>query len=174
MLTQLNTCMYLSFFWFPSRLQTVCTQTVLMGVKPVNVCVCMSVQTLALKKLRCEPCVSNTFSECYSLYAHTLLHFRCRIRKWTKITTISKSSLSFPSVYTSFIHFKRSNLYRKVAVSEHNTLKARKLFVVVVFEYKGITNHLGALTEKGLTSAWITHEVAVPCSPPIPLQRCWI
>lgn len=47
-----------------------CTQTVLMGVKPVNVCVCMSVQTLALKKLRCEPCVTHLVSVTHSMPTH--------------------------------------------------------------------------------------------------------
>lgn len=92
--------------------QTVCTQTVLMGVKPVNVCASMSVLTLVLKRLRCESCLSKTLIE--FLYAHTLLYFRCRISKSTKITTISRSILSFPPfVYTSFTHFKRSNLYQR-------------------------------------------------------------
>lgn len=126
---------------------------------------------LVLKTLRCEPCLSNTFSE--FLYAHTLLHFRCRMSELIKITMVSKSRvflcLSAQASFTS----KGATCTGEVAVRTHNTLKARKLFVVGVFAYKGPSNHLCVLTEKGLTNAWITHEVTVPCSPPSPLQR-WL
>lgn len=89
--------------------------------------VCLHTHTPVLKKLRREPCVSNTFSEFF--HAHTLLHFRCKISKLIKITTISTCSLSFPLfVSTSFIHFQRSNLYMRSCSKRTWQTQGKKIF----------------------------------------------
>lgn len=92
---------------------------------------------------------------------------------YSRLPQLPKAVWVFLCVYTSFIHFRRNNLHRTSCSKRTRHTQGTKLFIVVVFAYKGTTNHLGALSEKGQSKAWITHEVTVPCSPPSPLHR-WL